>query len=166
MTDTLKKQVLRELKTRTAKKAILNRLSTRENRDELVFLLNNLPLEKWRKKYLLLNWLLAAILLFLTWKILYRTAWLFMATQSQGPFNPLLLLELIVPAINFYMLRKCLGFQRQGYQFLAVLTVLALFRPENRGAPELYMYLVMLALTGLLYFGLFPKNEQLIAEDT
>jgi hypothetical protein len=81
--------------------------------------------------------------------------------MSVNQFSPMLLLDLAVPAINFFVLYKIIRFHKQGYQFMAVLGVLALVRPENRIIPTLPMYLVIIGLSLFLLLRLFPKQERI-----
>jgi hypothetical protein len=80
---------------------------------------------------------------------------------NTGQFSLLLLLDLIVPMINFYILAKLIRFQRQGYQFMAILGLLALIRPDNHIMPDLAMYLVVSGLSIFLLLRLFPKQQRL-----
>lgn len=159
MIDTVEKLVREELKTGSPKKAILKKLATAENRGDVLFFLNTLPSETRKKSCLWINALLALLLFLVTSIMLYKVAWLFMTVSSYGKMSPLLFINLVVPMINFYLLRKILRFERQGFQFLAILSALAFFRPENRAAPEVYFYLSILTLSVFLYLHLFPKKE-------
>ncbi|NOQ45320.1 MAG: hypothetical protein GQ559_01375, partial [Desulfobulbaceae bacterium] len=108
-----------------------------------------------------INWLLVIVLLAVTVKKLYFMALVQLNAVAVNQFSPLLLLDLIVPAINFYILIKIIYFHRQGYQFMAVLGILALVRSENRVMPDLAMYLVIIGLSVFLLSRLFPKHERL-----
>jgi len=101
-------------------------------------------------KKIWLNRLLALVILTLTVKALYGIATIQMIALKNSHFSPLLLLDLIVPMVNFYVLNKVIRRQRQGYQYMAVLGLLALLRPENQGQPELSLYLAAIALSALL----------------
>ena len=79
--------------------------------------------------------------------------------RKDNPFSPMLLLDLIVPAINFFVLSKIIRFHRQGYQFMAVLGILALVQPENRVMPYRAMYLIIIGLSFFLLLRLFPEQE-------
>ena len=161
MADPLEQQVLRELKKDAGKLNILKKLGTPDNRDDLVWYLNHLPTGKGRKDTQWINWLLVIVLLAVTVKKLYFMALVQLNAVAVNQFSPLLLLDLIVPAINFYILRKIIYFHRQGYQFMAVLGILALVRSENRVMPDLAMYLVIIGLSVFLLLRLFPKHERL-----
>ena len=160
MADPLEQQVLGELKKGSGKQHILKKLATLDNRDDLVWYLNHFPTGKGRKDNLWINWLLIIVLLTLTVKKLYFMALIQLNAVAVNQFSPLLLLDLIVPAINFYVLSKIIRFHRQGYQFMAVLGVLALVRSENRVMPDLAMYLVIIGLSVFLLLRLFPKQER------
>ncbi len=159
MVDPLEKQVLIELKKGVSKENILKKLTTADNREDLVWYLNYYPTGKGRREAFGPNWILATVLLTVTVKRLYFIALVQINAVSVGQFSPLLLVDLFVPAVNFYALSKILRFQKQGYQFMAVLGVLALVRPENRVMPDLTMYLVIIGLSIFLLLRLFPKRE-------
>jgi len=160
MTDPLEKQVQDELKKGRSKQRILKGLATSDNREELVWILNQYPTDKKKQKILFLNWLLILVLLIVTMKKLYFIALIQLNAISIHQFSPLLLVELIVPAINFYILTKIIRFSRQGYQFAAVLSLLALIRPENRIMPDIIMYITVITLSVFLLLYLFPKQEK------
>ncbi len=128
---------------------------------ELISALNSYPTANRRRLWGWLSWLAVFLLLLLTIKQVYRTALLFIVAVSAGQFTPVLLLELVVPAINFYLLNKLISMQRQGFLFLAILMLLALFRPENRLMPDMALSLVLAGTGALLYFCLFPRKELL-----
>ncbi|MCF6187491.1 MAG: hypothetical protein L3J49_08475 [Desulfobulbaceae bacterium] len=153
--------VRKELDRGHTKQEILARLSKKGDRDDLVFYLNNLPEEQQRRQYLWVNRLLCLLLTVLTVGKLYVMARLQLAAMGSGQFSPLLLINLIVPMINFYVLSKIIRFQRQGYQFMIVLGVLAFVRPENRAQPDLTLYLCITALSILLLLRLFPKKDKI-----
>jgi hypothetical protein len=160
MADPLEKQVLDELKKGSSKQQILNTFSTPENREDLVWYLNHFPTGRRRKENLWVNWLLITVLLAVTLNTLYFIAMIQLRALAVEQFSPMLLLDLIVPAINFFVLSKIVRFHRQGYQFMAVLGILALFRPENRYMPNLALYLVIIALSVFLLLRLFPKQDR------
>ncbi len=161
MTDPLEKQVQGELKKGRSKQNILKGLATADNREELSWILNQYPTDKKKQNTLFLNWLLILVLLIVTMKKLYFIALIQLNAISIHQFSPLLLVELIVPAINFYILTKLIRFYRQGYQFAAVLALLALIRPENRIMPDIVMYITVITLSVFLFLYLFPKQEKL-----
>ncbi len=161
MADPLEQHILAELKKGGSKQSILKKLETKDNRDDLVWYLNHLPTGKGRKESQWINWLLVIVLLALTIKKLYFMAMVQLNAAAIGQFSPMLLLDLIVPAINFFVLSKIIRFQRQGYQFMAVLGVLALVRPENRVAPDLALYLIVTSLSIFLLLRLFPKQDKI-----
>ena len=161
MIDSLEKQVRNELNKGRSKKNILKKLATDENREDLGWYLDQYPTDKKRKKVLWLNYLLILVILVVTIKKLYFIALMQLNAISVNQFTPLLLVELLVPAINFYILTKIIRCYRQGYQFAAVLALLALLRPENRIMPDLIMYVVMTTLSVFLLLHLFPKQEKI-----
>lgn len=141
------------------KKEILTSLSQKYDTGDLLFYLNNIPEEQQRRHYLWLNRLLCLCLFLITIKKLYDLAMLQLLAIQTGHFSPILLLDLIVPMINFYILSKLIRFHRQGYQFMAILGILALIRPENRIMPDMPIYLLIIILSFHLLFRLFPKNN-------
>lgn len=161
MADPLEHEVLKALKNGTGKETILKNLATPDNKDDLVWYLNNFPTGKGRLENKWINWLLVILLLAVTVNKLYFIALLQLKAISANMFSPVLLLDLIVPAINFFILSKIIRFHRQGYQFMAVLGTLGLIRPENRVMPNLAFNLVILGLTIVLLLRLFPKQETL-----
>jgi len=163
MTDPLEQQVRIELKKGRSKQNILKELATDQNREDLGWYLDQYPTDKKRKKILWLNYFLIFTILAITLKKLYFIALIQLNAISVNQFSPLLLVELLVPAINFYVLTKIIRFYRQGYQFAAVLALLALVRPENRIMPDPAMYLIIAALSVFLFLHLFPKQERMDA---
>ncbi|MFP7753688.1 hypothetical protein ACLG6S_03375 [Thermodesulfobacteriota bacterium B35] len=161
MPDPLEKKVVAMLHGGSSKKAVLARLATKDNHSELLAILNDLPTEARRRQHIWINWMLLVFLFAVTSRKIYQITLLFMAARAADRFSPLLLLNLIVPAINFYILREILLFHRRGYLFLALISVLALLRPENRVLPDLYLYPVMTALAVFLMLRLFPRSEKL-----
>ncbi len=161
MKDPLEKKVVTALQTGISKQQLLKKLSTKENHEDLVWYLNNVPTGQGRKTNYLVNLCLVLILLALTLKKLYFIAMLQLNAAAIDHFSPLLLIELIVPAINFFVLSKIIRYHRQGYQFMIVLGILALIRPENRIMPDLAMYLIITVLSVFLLLRLFPKQEKI-----
>ncbi len=161
MADPLEKQVLTELKKGTSKQQLLKKLTTADNRDDLVWYLNQFPTDKGRRENRWVNLLLVIVLLAVTLNTLYFIAMIQLKALAVDRFSPMLLLDLIVPAINFFVLSKIIRFHHQGYQFMTVLGILALFRPENRYMPNLALYLVIIGLSVFLLLRLFPKKERI-----
>ncbi|XCN72691.1 MAG: hypothetical protein Q3M24_20755 [Candidatus Electrothrix aestuarii] len=160
MTDPLEQQVRAELKKGRSKKEILKTLATADTKEDVVWYLEQYPTEKKRKKIVWLNWLLVVAVLIVTVKKLYFIALIQLNAVAMDQFSPLLLVELLVPAINFYAITKVIRYFRQGYQFIAVLALLALFRPENRIMPDGALYLLAIALGVYLLLHLFPKRSK------
>lgn len=154
MAESLEKQVEKFLQAGASKKSILKKLQTQENRARLLSLLNNKALLSRRRKYMWINLLLGAVLLFMT---LRRLA----SISAAGHFDIYLAADFIVPTINFYILREIFLFHRTGYLFLTVLTGLSLLYPENRLLPNLAANIGMMAAAMYLYSRLFPGNERL-----
>lgn len=160
MIDPLEKQVLGELKKGTGKESILKKLETRDNRDDLVWYLNHLPTGKSREDHQWINWLLVIVLLTLSVMKLYEIARLQLKAMHYDMFTPMLMLDLVVPAVNFFVLNKIIRFQRQGYEFMIVLGVLALVLADNRLMPYLAMYLAIIGWSVFLLLRMFPKKER------
>ena len=154
MRQTLEKEIKALLKNKQSKEAIYKRLATNTNKDELINLLNNLPLASRRNKTLIITLFLVVILTLLTIK---QCLFIYLHENS----NVSLILGFIGPIIHIYIIRELLLSHRLAYQILPLLSVLALFRPENRILPDMYMYICMAVLSGMLYLFLFPKKEQM-----
>jgi hypothetical protein len=149
MSDETRKTISVLLMNGKGRKQIYDQLKSQEDPARLAFLLNNEALLKDRKKYQYVN-LLTAILL------AWLTAIKVLDAMAFGRFDLYWLASLVVPLINLYVLRKILRFQRIGYQFLFVISCLALLRPENRQLPEIMIIVMLLGLSGFLYFKMFP----------
>lgn len=156
MSDELSKTISRLLLEGKGKKQIYNQLKNQDNVSRLSFLLNNEAVLEDKKKYQYLN-LLAVILL--VWLTVIKV----LDAMAFGRLDLYWLASLVVPMIHIYLLRKILRFQRIGYQFLFVLSCLALFRPENRQFPELLILGMLLVLSGFLYVKMFPSEKMIKA---
>lgn len=155
MANTLEKKIEHSLLAGKSKQQTLDDLRQQDDAVEIISILNDLSYPGRRQKILAANIFLILSVLTITGRQL------FVAFQD-GFVSPLLLiLSMIVPSIHLYLLKKIFRFQKMGYQFMGILAALALIRPENRLPPNLYLYLIIAALSGLLFFFLFPKNEQL-----
>jgi hypothetical protein len=154
MAAELEKQVEQLLQQGSNKENIYQQLERAENRTALIFHLNNFSLPGDRRKYQTLNLALATLLLFVTSKKL-------IAAFAFGVLDLWLLLMLVVPIINLFVLRQILRFRRLGYQFLFVLSLLALLQPENHHLQEALLFLLMSGLAGFLYLRLFPRRRML-----
>lgn len=154
MRQTLEKQIKILLQKGQSKKVIFKRLATDTNRDDLTNLLNNLPTGDRRKKTFIITLFLVVLLTLLTIK---QVLFIYLHENS----NVSLILSLIAPIVHIYIIRELLFSHRLAYQVLPLLSVLALFRLENRIVPDMYMYICMAVLSGALYMFLFPKKEQL-----
>ncbi len=155
MPQSLEKEIKILLRKNQSKKTIYKTLATDANGYELTHLLNHLPLGNRRKKTFLITLCLVVLLAMLTTKQL-----LFIYLHENSTVS--LILGFIAPIIHIYIMRELLLSHRLAYQLLPLLSILALFRPENRIFPDTYMYISMAVVSGLLYLFLFPKNEQII----
>jgi len=152
--DNIEKEVEELLRQGLDRRQIWQRLQDRmeeKGRERLRFHLNNASLPKDRKKIQYFNLLLAGVLAFMTFRIL-------LVAFAFGKFDIYLLLSLVVPVVNIYILKEILRFHRLGYQFLFVLSILSLFRPENQQVRELFLLALMIGLSGLFYLHLFPRK--------
>lgn len=154
MKQPLEKEIKKLLHKNQSKRVVYKTLATESNRHELTHLLNNLPLGDRRKKTFLITLFLVVLLTLLTIKQL-----LFIYLHENS--NVSLILGFIGPIIHIYIIRELLLSHRLAYQILPLLSILALFRPENRIVPDMYMYLCMAVLSGLLYLFLFPKSDRM-----
>ncbi len=154
MQHTLEKEIKIRLRNNQSKKQIYEALVPDRDRDELIHLLNNLPSHDRRKKTFLITLFLIILLALLTIKQC-------LFVYVQGRFDISAILALIGPMIHFFIIRELLLSHRLGYQLLPILSLLALFRPENRIIPDMYMYMCIAGLSALLYLVLFPKNDRL-----
>jgi len=111
----------------------------------------NTPRPEMRQKYRLLNYVLIAVLVLLTCK---KT----LAVIMVGSLHPYNLAGLVVPVINVFFIRLLLLYQKSGYQFLCILSVLALLYPENRQPIESTLYILMIVMSAHLYLKMFPKE--------
>jgi hypothetical protein len=154
MRNPLEIEIKHRLRQQQSKKEIFAKLSDGQNKETLLHMLNNLPDHARNRKMLPLRLLMFTLLILLTTK-----QFLFVYLHEISSVD--LMLGLIGPLIHIYIMRELLRNHRLGYQILPILSILALFRPENRIAPDTYMYLTMALLSGLLFFLLFPKKERL-----
>ncbi|MBC8209185.1 MAG: hypothetical protein H8E79_08485 [Desulfobulbaceae bacterium] len=155
MIDKIEQQIKGLLAANKSKQGIWKELSPTIDQSKLIFHLNNLALPSRGAKvqYLVLG--LAALLILITGRQLY-------AITIDSRIDLALFLGLIPPIIHIYLLREILLCHRTGFQFTAILSVLALLRPENRIGFEPWLYLILAALAGGLYYFLFPKKDNFI----
>jgi hypothetical protein len=130
---------------------IWQQLKDKENNVPLRHHLNNKALFKDKRSYRFLNIFLSLILLFVTISKI-----LGIVLYAKGMY---MLVLLIVPMVNMYILKEILFFKRTGYQFLFIVTVLSLIYQENRHFPEILFIVSMLIITAFLYVKLFPKKD-------
>jgi hypothetical protein len=154
MRQTLEKEIKVLLQKNQSKKVVYKTLATDTNGRELTNLLNSLPLGDRRKKTFFITLFLVILLTLLTTK---QVLFIYLHENS----NVSLILGFIAPIIHIYIIRELLLSHRLAYQILPLLSILALFRPENRIIPDMYMYICMAVLSGLLYLFLFPKSDNL-----
>lgn len=152
MSQPLEEKIEASLLAGESRREIVERLKKSTDPQRLLFHANNISNPASRGRYQYLNLLLALLLLFITTKKL-------LTIVMFGAFDFLLFLNLVVPIINFYLLREILRFRRIGYQFLFVLSILSLLHPENRMLPELPITLLIIVLAGLLHSRLFPRSQ-------
>ncbi len=155
MRQTLEKEIKKLLRKKQSKQQVYKTLATDTNRQELTNLLNNLPNGDRRNKTFFITLFLVTLLILLTTK---QILFIYLHENS----NVSLILGFIAPIIHVYIVRELLLSHRLAYQVLPLLSVLAIFRPENRIVPDMYMYLCMAVLSGLLYLFLFPKSDRML----
>ena len=154
MQQSLEKKIKALLKNNLSKRAIYKMLVTDANKNELTNLLNNLPINSRRKITFGITLFIAGLLSLLTIK---QGLYVYLHSNSAAS----LILGFVVPIIHIYIIRELMRSHRLAYQLLPFLSILALFRQENRILPDMYMYICMAILSGILYLFLFPKKEQL-----
>jgi len=154
MTDKLEKEIEEHLQKGKSKAEIWQVFRNDKEPLKVLFFLNNSSLPRDRKKFQVINLLLALLVLFITTKKL-------ITAFSFGVLDVFLLLSLVVPIINIYVLREILRFHRIGYQFLFVLSCLSLLQPENWHNQELFLLGLMIGLSGYLYRQMFPAKDQI-----
>ena len=151
MADKIEKEIEELLQQGKSKKKIWKQLRNGKNSHKSLFSLNNCSLPQDRKTYQVFNLILAVLLTFVTAKKL-------LTALSFGSLDIFLLLGLVVPIINIYVLREILRFRRLGYKFLFVLSCLSLVQPENHHSQELFLIGAMIGLSGFLYRRMFPAT--------
>jgi hypothetical protein len=154
MADKFEKEIEELLQKGKSKTAIWEMFKNDKEPLKVLFYLNNSSLPRDRKKFQVINLLLALVLLFMTSKKL-------ITAFSFGTLDIFLMLSLVVPVINIYVLREILRFHRIGYQFLFVLSCLALLQPENHHEQELFILGLLIGLSGYLYQQMFPAKKQI-----
>jgi hypothetical protein len=158
MTGKIEERIERLLQAGKKKREVWQELREEEEPHKLLFFLNNSSRPKDRGKYQVLNLILVAVLVFITAKKL-------IAAFAFGQFDLWLLMMLVVPAINLYVLKEILRFRKIGYQFLFVLSLLALLQPENHFLQEATLLAIMIGLSGFLYLKLFPARDVIRMEN-
>ncbi len=148
-------QINREMAAGKSRSGIWSGLTgTEEERFKFFFHLNNISPPRLRTKYQYLNLVICIVLAFLTFKKL-------LAAMAFGRFDIFLLMSLVVPVINLYVLREVMRFHRTGYRFLTILSALALLQPENHQAQEAIILILLIAGGGFMWFSLFPRGSLL-----
>lgn len=110
------------------------------------------PPQDLRRKYRILNYALISILAIST---LLKT----LVVIKAGSLAPTALAGLVVPVINVYFIRLLLQFRKIGYQFVFLLSILALVYPENRQPVEFALHLLLIIMSAHLYLRLFPGKN-------
>lgn len=154
MTNDIEKEVEALLRQGMSKERIWRKMKKETNPHKALFYINNSSLPRDRKRYQVINLVLALALTFLTAKKL-------ITAFSFGTLDIYLLLGLVVPIINIYILREILRFHRIGYKFLFILSILSLLQPENHHSQELFLLGLLIGLSGFMYRKLFPEKETL-----
>ncbi len=154
MKDPIENRIEELFQKGLSRKQTFQRLKGADNQKKLLFHLNNHSLPADRKRFQLTNLLLALVLTFVTTKKL-------IAIFAFGMMDITLLLSLIVPVVNIYVLREILRFRRLGYQFLVIISILSVAQPDNHQFLELSLHLLMAVGGGWLYLALFPQKDQI-----
>ena len=154
MADSIEKEIEELLQKGKSKREIWKKLRQGKEPHKALFHLNNSSLPDERKKFQVINLLLAIVLTFLTAKKL-------ITAFSFGALDIFLLLGLVVPIINIYILREILRFHRIGYKFLFILSILSLLQPENHHTQELFILGLMIGLSGYLYRQMFADKDEI-----
>lgn len=160
MADSLEKKIEEALLAGKSKQDIFENFGKNGDQDEIISITNDLSYPERRQKVLAANILLIMLIIYITGKQLIG------AFHDASVSMLLVILSMIVPTINLYLLRKIFRFQKMGYQFMGILGALALVRPENRLFPDFFAYLIIIVISWLLFFFLFPKAEQLQNNDS
>ncbi len=154
---TIEEQVEELLQKGLNKDQIKEKLKDLDSDGELEFYLKNIPYPADKNRYLFLNISLFITLLYITLKKLYFAL-------SFGQLSIVMLLALVVPTVNIYILREIMRFRRIGYLFCLVLSALSLINAENRAFPEIVLIPIMIFLSGFLFFKLFYQYERHLKE--
>ncbi len=136
-----------------SKDKIRQMLKDEDEDGELEFYLKNLAYPADRTRYQFVNLSLFFILLFITLKKLYFAL-------SFGQLSIVMLLAMVVPTVNLYILREIMRYRRIGYLFCMVLSALSLVNAENRAFPEIILVPAMVFLSGFLFAKLFWQYER------
>ncbi|NOX26425.1 MAG: hypothetical protein GXP59_10020 [Deltaproteobacteria bacterium] len=155
--ENISREVDRLLRAGRDKKQVWRLLRSDDNEAQLAFCLNNTPLPDDRVTYRYINYFLSLALLVMT----IDKTW---AAVSFGRFDLYFFASLVVPTINVYILFEVWNFRRRGYQFLFVLSCLALIRPENYAALPLIMLAVQISLAAFLFLRIFPVQRKITIE--
>ena len=150
---TIEEQIEELLQKGLKKSQIKEQLKDNDPDGEVEFYLKNIPYPADKNRYLFFNISLFVILLYITLKKLYFAL-------SFGQFNLFMLLAMVVPTVNIYILREIMRFRRIGYLFCLVLSTLSLVNAENRAFPEIVLIPIMIFLSGFLFFKLFYQYER------
>jgi len=159
MTISLERQVEELLTQGVRKRDIFHRLGKEHDKSKLLFYVNNMTTPGRKNKYQYFNFFLVLLLAFITAKKLIV---IFAALSMTGLM--MTLLNLIVPAVNLYVMREVLRFRRLGYQFLVVISILSLVQPENHALQEMIIFVILAAGAAFLYMQIYPKKEILQSE--
>jgi hypothetical protein len=159
MSKDIETQIEKLLEKGLSKREIKKRLKGKVEDSELDFFLKNTPYPADKARYLFLNISLFAILLVVTLKKLYFAL-------SFGQFGLVMLLALVVPTVNLYLLREIMRFRRLGYQFCLILSTLSLINAENRAFPEIVLVPLMIVLSGFMYWQMFLRHDKELKQES
>ena len=133
---------------------IWKRLKNKGNKVALRHYLNNKALLKDKRTYRYVNIFLSLILLFVTiGKILG------VVDDIRFAKGIYVLIYLIEPAVNMYILKEIVFFKRTGYQFLFIVSLLSLLYQGNREFPAILFTAAMILISVFLYLKIFPTKN-------
>lgn len=149
----IEKEIEELLDRGLSKKEVRQRLTGQGKREEIDFYLNNISYPEDRRRYFIVNISLFLLLLVLTLKKLY------FALSMGGP-SIYMLMAMVVPTVNIWLLYEIRRFRGIGYKWTAILLTLSLINAENRAWPEIVMIPAIIILSALLYWRMFLSRKE------
>ncbi len=149
----IEKEIEELLDRGLSKKEVRQRLTGQGKREEIDFYLNNISYPEDRRRYFIVNISLFLLLLVFTLKKLY------FALSMGGP-SIYMLMAMVVPTVNIWLLYEIRRFRGIGYKWTAILLTLSLINAENRAWPEIVMIPAIIILSALLYWRMFLSRKE------